>query len=270
MRKLLFAGIVLVVSALAGCSDDGETADSTDDDCPVETHFTDSAGECVAHVEPSIQTEGLNGTLQQYSPLTFTWSLDPGTRGADNNTVHSMDSRILATPTDDAIGNDTSPDDYGTEIDKQQHKNFPDSFEATFSWDETGTVYLKGYMLISGQDVWQDIATIEVVSVTASGNVETVTITGPEAGGAPAADSSEVGLKVGDGLVIANDNAFDYEASFDCKGLSIDPVTVPAGDSTGTTTFLEPTNCSVTLNTPLSASGSDPGEIGFKVNVSTP
>lgn len=269
MSRTWTIAAALAAVALAGCSDGGGS-ESTTPECDTATHYLDAQGVCVPHDEPRLVVEGLPDEVQQYMRYLFTWSLDNGTRGTSADPVHSMDSRVLASEEDAPTTNQTGPDDWGTEVAREQHKNLPDGpFDGQLVWDTVGTLYLKGYMQISGQNVWQDIGTIEVVAVQPTGVVADVTI---EQGPPPALSESEVGIKVGDGVKWVNENAiYGYTIEFDCgTGPSVDPVSVAAGAESETVVFLEPANCDFTAQTDASDAGVGEGDLSGTVNVNTP
>lgn len=256
--------VLIVSAALAGCSgDDGGTASVPKCD---ENQYEDAAGECVDHVEPHIMLTGLPSTVEQFRSTSFTWSLNPGTRNTADNTVHSMDSRILAFTNATTLDNATEPPAGGVEIAKQQHKNFPDNFTAAFSWEQVGTVYLKGYMSIDGH-VWQDLATVDVTAITATGNATaTVTISSPPA----AVDDNEVGVTVGNAVTFQNDAPYAYDISFTGDGC---PAAASiAADASVDFDFLVPGTCNYVLLSPLGDAHEeyDPGRLTGKVTVSKP
>lgn len=239
-RALCF---LLVAAAFAGCADEGgpETAAAQ---CQ-ETEFEDAAGVCQPHVEPTIVLSGLPDSVQQYTKVEFRWALDNGTHGQEAP-VHSMDSRILVSPSEDPVDNTTGPDAWGTEVARQQHKNFPDNFTATFSWDDVGLLHVKGYMLIDAKDVWVDLGTIDVMQVAASGQSQTVTISGPP----PELQDADPTITVGDAVIFDNtDPVLSYTVTFDC---GLPDLQVSAGSASDAVVFLEPGQCGYTASSPLS------------------
>lgn len=262
-----FPWIVLVVlsTALAGCSDGG---DEKVDPASLCDGILQDDGTCAPHVEPRVVVEGLPDSFSAYSKVPFTWRLDNGTRGTPAVPVHSMDSRILAGTESATVTNATGPDDWGVEVAREQHQNLPGSFEATLSWDEPATLYLKGYMLIEGENVWTDLGMVDVTPVQPTGNQTTVTVSGPP----PALDSTETSITVGDALVFQNDSPVDYTAVFECSnGVTVAEAAVGMQSSSAAIAFLEPTSCSYTLQSALGGAGApDPAELSGRVNVNKP
>ena len=215
-------------------------------------------------------TSRLPDSFSAYSTVTFTWHLDNGTRGTVAVPVHSMDSRILVGTESVTVTNATGPDDWGMEVARQQHQNLPGSFEASLSWDEPATLYLKGYMLIDGENVWTDLGSVDVTLVQPTGNVTTVTI---QQGPPPSLDSTETGLLVGDAIVFQNDGPVDYTAVFTCSdGVTVGPVAVGMQATSQQVVFLEPTSCDYTLQSALGDVGVDPDPAALegRVNVNAP
>ncbi len=251
--------LVVAMTALAGCTSEEE---DTGPKC-LENQFEDAMGNCIDHVEPAIVLTGLPEQLTRYFSVDFTWALDNGTRGTDE-VVHSMDSRILASMNATVTDNTTAPDDWGTQIARQEHKDLPDEFTASLRWDEVGTLYLKGYMLIDAKHVWIDLGSIQITDVVASGNRTTVTISS----GAPSLSERETTVTVGDGVTFDNQHEFiAYTLTFegdDCpNGGSI------AAGSTLDVDFVVPGSCPYTLTTAASPT-IEQGDLSGKVTVGTP
>ncbi len=253
--------LLLVAVALAGCSDD-EPVDPASQ-CDPETNYLNEMDECLPHVEPSIVVTGMPETLQVYDTADFNWSLDPGTRALDGTTVHSMDSRIKASMSTDVPNNATGPDAWGTEIAREQHKDLPQNFSTSIDWEDIGTLYVYGYMLINGQNLWYDLGSIEITAVEATGEYTDVNIDN-----AQQSSIAPVGITVGDGVRFNNNQQFGYTLSFSGNGCP-DGGSIGAGQSLEVD-FLEPVSCDYTLNTPLNQGGTDPGRITGRVNVNTP
>lgn len=264
MRTLL--AFLLVAVALAGCTDNN--ASSGEPTCPPETHFRDAEGACVPHVEPRMSIEGLPAAIEQYQAVSFTWALDNGTRGAPGAPVHSMDSRILLGNATEPVTNTTGPDDWGTQIAREEHQNLPGQFEASFSWEAPETLAVRGYMRIDGEHLWYDLGTLIVEPVSATGNTTTISISGTP----PSLSESNVGIRIGDGVSWDNENTlYGYTIEFSCNnGVTVDPVEVPAGGSSAAVVFLELTNCDYTATTTGSGSGLTQGDLSGKLNVNKP
>ncbi len=255
-----WAVLMVIAIALSGCTED-EPVDPASQ-CDLETNYVDENDECVPHVEPSMVVNGLPESLMAYHTAEFTWDLDPGTRALDGSIVHSMDSRIKASMDDTAPTNVTGPDDWGTEIERQQHKDFPQNFTGRISWEETGHLHLYGFMLINGQNIWQDLGTVEITPVVATGNRTEVHVEGAP----PALSEREVTVTVGDGVTFHNDQGFAYDVTFDGDDCP-DGGTLAAG-GTFDADFLVPGSCSYTLASPITMAGQ--GDLSGKVTVSTP
>jgi hypothetical protein len=240
--------LIALVMATAGCTDDGAEAGPK---CDLASNFVDEVtGECLPHVEPSILTSNVPAQLQQYARATVNWNLDPGTRGNGGEVVHSMDSRIVVSMEGRILDNTTGPDDWGTLITRQQHKNLPDNFTAILSWDEPGMLYVKGYMLIDAKNVWTEIGTIEITGVTASGNRTEVSISA----GQPALSEAETTVFVGDGIRFVNDHeVLEYTLAFTGSACPSGG-TIAAGASLDQD-FLVPASCPYTLTSQATATG---------------
>ncbi len=258
MKQLAWLFVAAIL--FSGCTGDDDA--NALPPCDELTHYIDAMGDCVQHVEPTMVIEGLPSTVEQFAGADFGWRLDNGTRQA----VHSMDSRIRASLSNDPVTNETGPDDWGMQVTGQQHKDFPDAFNATFVSDEVGMFYLKGYMLIDAKNIWVDLGTIDVTAVSASGSRTPITASGLP----PALDDSEVGITVGDGVTFDNQLQYDLTLSWTCtNGVTPEGGTVSAG-STLNVDFTMLTSCSFTLNSPLIVTGNDPSAMNGKVVVSRP
>ncbi len=259
MKQLVW--LLAATVMFAGCTggDEGPTTPA----CDETMNYIDAEGVCTPHVEPTMIVSGLPDTVAQFTPVEFAWALDNGTRMA----VHSMDSRILVSNEDMAVTNTTGPDDWGTQVVKETHKDFPQNFTSTFVWDEVETLYVKGYMLINAVNVWVDLGTIDVAAVTATGNRTTIEISGTP----PAVDANEVAITVGDGVTFDNQLSYEVTLSWTCtNGVTPADGAIAAGASKNVD-FTTLTSCTYTLNSPLAASGQDPLAIsGKKVIVGRP
>lgn len=257
-----WAILVAFAIALSGCSDD-EPVDPAAG-CDLEMNYLDADNNCTPHDEPEMVVNGMPDSLQAYSTAEFTWDLDPGTRGQDGEVVHSMDSRIKASLDATAPTNVTGPDDWGTEIEREQHKDFPQNFTGSISWEETGTLYVYGFMLINGQNIWQDLGTIEITPVVATGNYTDITISG-----FPASTSdAEPSVTVGDGIRWTNNANYDLIITFDGDDCP-DGGALSAGSSFEAD-FLVPGNCAYTMSSPASGLGASQGDISGQVIISKP
>lgn len=263
--RFLWVTLVLLATALAGCADDDGKKVDPASQCD---GILQEDGSCMAHVEPHIALEGLPDSFGAYSKVAFTWRLDNGTRGSESEPVHSMDSRILVDVVAGAVTNETGPDDWGMEVARQEHQNLPGSFEAMLSWSEPATLYLKGFMLIEGKNVWNDLGTVDVTAVQPTGNLTTITISqGPP----PALDQTETRILVGDAVVFQNDASLDYTAVFTCSdGVAVPELAVGMQGNSPQVVFLEPTRCTYVLQSSLSATGVDPAELSGILNVHAP
>ncbi len=258
--------LLLVSTVLAGCSDDG--GETVDPAAECDGIYDAATGACAPHVEPSVVVEDLPDSMGAYSTVAFTWRLDNGTRGMGAAPVHSMDSRIVASTDSARPTNATGPDDWGVEVAREQHQNLPGSFEGSLTWDEVGTVYLQGYMLIEGENVWTDLGSIEVTEAQPTGDTTTVNVT---AGPPPAVDVSQAGLVVGDALVFDNQGPVDYTAVFTCSDdVTVPEIAVGANGQSQAFVFTMPTNCDYTLQSTLAQTGQDPLGISGQVNVNRP
>ncbi len=258
MKQL--AWLVVAAVLFSGCT--GSEDPVVEPTCDEMTQYMDAMGECITHVDPTIVMEGLPASMEQFESVDFAWTLDNGTRQA----VHSMDSRILASMTDDPIGNETGPDDWGTQVVKEAHKDLPEAFNATFTWDEVGTVYLKGYMLIDAKNVWVDLGSIDVTAVSVKGERTTIT-----ASGTPAAlDTDEVTITVGQGVTFQNELQYELVLSWDCNDGTAPAGGAIAGGSSMDIDFTVVTSCDFLLSSPLAASGNDFLALDGKVVVLRP
>lgn len=265
MKRTLW--LLVAAIALAGCGDD--PADSVQDTCPAETHFVDGAGVCTAHTPATIIVEGMPSTLQQYAEAEFSWRLDNGTYSK----LHSMDNRILANTENTPTTNATEADDWGFEVAVKTHQDLPSELTGTFSSEETGTYYLRGFMEIDGENIWIDLGSIDVVPVAATGNRTAVTISAFGDAGAPALSSTSEDVTVGDGVTITNNNeAVTYTVTLSGDDCPSGPATLAPTESADFD-FIVPGACTIDLTTPLS-DGSDgalnQGDLSLKVNVRTP
>ncbi len=261
--RFLWVTLALLATALSGCSDDGDKPVDPALDC--DGIFAD--GMCSPHIEPKIVVMDLPESFGAYSTVSFTWSLDNGTRGTDSVPVHSMDSRILVSNEAGTVSNMTGPDDWGMEVAREQHQNLPGTFEGSISWDAVETIYLRGYMLIDGVNTWTDLGTVDVTAPEPTGQVVLVTVGGPPA----ALDNSAAGMTVGDGFQIKNDQAYDYTAVFTCSNeVTVAELAVPASGSSDVVVFEKPTNCDYTMQPSLLAGNATPLDLEGKVNVNRP
>lgn len=260
-----WTALVFLSVSLAGCSDGGgEKADPTS---LCDGIYED--GVCTPHVEPRVVVEGLPDSFSAYSKATFTWRLDNGTRGEPGAPVHSMDSRILVDTEAGTVTNATGPDDWGQEVAREQHQNLPGSFQASLSWEEPATLYLKGFMLIDGENVWTDLGTVDVTEVQPTGKETTITV---EQGPPPALASSGASITVGDHVVFQNDSPVDYTAVITCGGAEMAPVAVPMQASSQQVLFLVPGSCDYVLHSAFGDNGVDPDplELTGTINVNAP
>lgn len=263
MRFPWTALVVLSVS-LAGCSDGGGEKEDPASLC--DGIYEDGA--CTPHVEPRVVVEGLPDSFSAYSKATFTWRLDNGTRGTPEAPVHSMDSRILVDTESATVTNTTGPDDWGVEVAREQHQNLPGSFEASLTWDEPATLYLKGYMLIGGENVWTDLGTVDVSPVQPTGNQTAIVI---EQGPPPALNNTDVSITVGDHVEFVNESPVDYTAVITCGEVEWDPVAVGMDTSVATPAFLVPGSCDYTLYSALGDNSVEPDPLALTgtINVNT-
>ncbi len=261
--RTLWIALVVLATALAGCSDDTKAPVDPATEC--DGIYADDV--CTPHVEPRITVSGLPPSIGAYSTVAFEWSIDNGTRGTASEPVHSMDSRILVSNEAGTVSNMTGPDEWGMELAREQHQNLPGSFEASLSWETMEMLYLRGYMLIEGENVWTDLGTINITAVEPTGKVAVVSIEGVP----PGLDESTVGIVVGDAFMISNGQPTDYTAVFDCSnGVSVPELAVPASGDSDVVLFDAPTSCSYTLQPALLSGSSSPLDIDGTVNVNRP
>lgn len=188
MHQAFLAVLALAALALSGCSGgDGGHTSLTDFTCPDgsivtaaqqeadEAHHADTFDPLtLCPIPPQVLLQGLPATLGAYRNAAFTWVVDPGSVTAGHSMLTSIRYGDASVATVGAV------EDYANELVKKEHQDLPVTFKGNLTFTQAGTVYLRAYAQVQGEnyarrDVWSDEVAIEILPVTPTGTVHTVT-----------------------------------------------------------------------------------------------
>lgn len=188
MHQAFLAVLALATLALSGCSDDGGGHTSlTDFTCPDgsiitaaqqeahEAHHEDTFDAAtLCPVPPQVLLQDLPATLGAYRNAAFTWVVDPGSVPDGHSMLTSIRYGNTSVTTVGAV------EDYASELVKKEHQDLPVTFKGNLTFTQAGTVYLRAYAQVQGEnyarrDVWSDEVAIEILPVTPTGTVHTIT-----------------------------------------------------------------------------------------------
>lgn len=223
MTRTLWVALLVAMTALAGCTDDGDDAPAalTEEDCAaqgLELGTIEAMGEDgtptteVACVEPgppaTLTIEDLPASVSAYTNVVFRWVLNT----PSDDEMHTMDTQVrfetgarASTTSDDELG---KPDTYGENVAQMEHQNFRDgqSYEASFTPTEPGTIYFRAFALVNGENIWSPEYTLEVGPIEPTGVTHTITLSGVGLPVASSADPSSLTIGLGDGVQWTTDD----------------------------------------------------------------
>lgn len=242
------ATLLVLAAALSGCTGESEPMTYT---CPGGTVVTVPANmteqpqqACPAPPPPkppSIQFEAPQD-LRIYRPFSFEWSLDAGNYTGG----HSMNSQVRLSTVPVADASLAGVDSYGIEVAKKEHQNLPVSLSQEYTFKEPGTYYVRVYATIladklDSKDYWTPEYVLVVADVTPTGNNTTVTHAVGNVAGKVAPDTLD--LRLGDGIILKNDDLVDHVFTPQSCDEHKDPITVPKTSSSPVILFKAPGTC---------------------------
>jgi plastocyanin len=234
MRKALLSSVVLVALALAGCGDDGhETVQPVT--CPdgtvlssqaIEDHpdhhaegFDPATG---CPVKPSVTLSGVPASLQAFEPGAFSWTLDNGSMGHAHSMLTSIRYGEASVPDADL----TAVTKYPAELIKREHQDLPITYNGNMTFTKVGTVYLRAYMEVAGQDYWSPEIVLEVTPVAPTGTVVDFT-QGMGDFASPVAPTEQV-VVLGDAIRLVNADLREHTCTWTSGPVQVGPLVAPA------------------------------------------
>jgi len=246
--RTVVASILVLAAALSGCTSDPEPMTFT---CPggatvtVPANMTaqpqDACPKAPPPKPPSIAFQPPQ-ELRIYRPFSFAWSLDAG----NHTGGHSMDSQVRLSTVSVADGALAGPESYGMEIAKKEHQNLPVSLSQEYTFKVPGMYYVRVYATIladglESRDYWTPEHMLMVADVAPSGNNTTVTHAVGNVAGKVAPDTLD--LRLGDGIILKNDDLVDHVFTPQSCEEHKDPVTVAKTSSSPVILFKAPGTC---------------------------
>jgi hypothetical protein len=235
MRNAMLAWAVLAALALAGCGDKHDAVQPVT--CPDGTVLSpediealpDHHGEAFnatdhCPVAPSVSLSGVPATLRVFQPGPFSWTLDNGTAHHAHSMLTSIRYGSASVPDADL----TAVTKYPNELIKREHQDLPITYRGNLTFNQVGTVYLRAYMEVAGDDYWSPEVTIEVTPVVPTGVVHDITIP-PGAGIAGDPSPAESIVQLGDAIRVVNEDLQPRK----CTRSSGPAETEPVGDGEG-------------------------------------
>ena len=235
MRKALLSLVILAALALAGCGEkedapepvtcpDGTVLAAEDIEAIADHHHEGFNATAHCPVAPSVRLEGVPASLPSYQAGAFSWTLDNGTL----HHAHSMLTSIRYSESSVPDSELTEVTKYPSELIKREHQDLPITYRGNLTFGKVGTVYLRAYMEVAGEDYWSDEVALEVTPVQPTGTVVEFTI---PAGAGVAGDVSpaEAILKLGDAVKVVNEDV----APRTCTRTSGPAETAALGDGEG-------------------------------------
>ncbi|MFO1532168.1 MAG: hypothetical protein ABR562_00490 [Thermoplasmatota archaeon] len=245
MRPLLALALAVALVA-AGCTGKTEPPTSTRT-CPggqpIPANVTgEPAQVCPKPAPPFAAFKDLPGDLRIYKPATFTWFVS-----ASNYTGgHSMLSSIRLSGNSVPDSALAGPDSYGKEIASKAHQNLPGTFTGDYTFTTPGTYYARVYATIladdlAGKDYWSNEVMLMVADVLPTG--KNVVVTHGPGNSAAKLDPNPVDIKLGDGVVLKNDDLVDHKLTMVGCPQTFPELTVPKATSSQPMVFKAPGTC---------------------------
>lgn len=227
MHKALLGALLAWSLALAGCSGGGGSHDAADVTCPDGTILTAEQIEAHAgHHEdgfnattlcpepPQVTLSGLPATIQVYDSASFTWAVDAGSAAKGHSMLTSIRYAKASIPDAELV--EGQMEKYPTEIIKKEHQDLPVTFKGNMTFNQPGKVYVRAYAQVQGEglqrrDVWSSEIVLDVLPVTPTGAV--VTITHSPGLAASTLESAQETLVLGDAIQFTNQEVMELTLS---------------------------------------------------------
>ncbi|MCA1818565.1 MAG: hypothetical protein LC620_00680 [Halobacteriales archaeon] len=138
------------------------------------------------------------------------------------------------------------PDSYGKEIASKAHQNLPGTFTGDYTFTTPGMYYARVYATIladdlAGKDYWSNEVMLMVADVLPTG--KNVVVTHGPGNSAAKLDPNPVDIKLGDGVVLKNDDLVDHKLTMVGCPQTFPELTVPKATSSQPMVFKAPGTC---------------------------